>query len=189
MVKCGRVSGFLSWVVTDPSGLIAEGRRFGRLPYPAYGYLPERKAHTIRGSVKRWPIGLGVDSGLIKKASMIAVTEGGPDYIASWHFTLRAGRNDILPICVLGRGIHGLFPKALSLMAGKRIKFFPHVDQDEGGLEMVKLIGGQLTKLGCELTYFDFKGLRQVDGSPVNDLNDLTNLDPRQADEISELYA
>ncbi len=188
-LKSGRVCGFFSWVVTDPSGLTAEGRRRGRHPYPSYGSLPERKAHTIKGSSKRWPVGLGVDAPLIERAAMVVVTEGGPDYVASWHFIVRAGRTDILPISVLGRGIHGLLPEAIALMADKRVKFFPHLDADGGAFEGMKLIAAQLSKAGCDCSYFDFSGLRQTDGSPVTDLNDLTSLDPSQGDEISQLYA
>jgi hypothetical protein len=188
-LKCGTVCRFRSWIITDPVGWNAEARRFGRLPYPPWGDLSERKAHTIRGSLKSWRVGLGVDQALIKKASLIAITEGGPDLPAAWHFIYCTKRWDVLPIATLGRAVHGLHPDALKLLVDKPIKFFPHVDPDGGGLKQVELISEQqLQVIGCLPMYFDLTGLRTHDGKPVKDLNDLTQLDTNQLGEIGDLF-
>jgi hypothetical protein len=187
-LRFGRVCGFQSWLLSDPAGWCAEGRRFGRLLYPAFGDLPGRKVHTIKNSLKSWPLGLGVDGSIIERTSLFVLLEGGPDYLAAWHFILRANREDILPITLLGRAIHGVHPDALGLLAGKKLKFFPHVDPDGGGLRMVTLLSHQLRSVGCRPTYFDLEGLRAMDGGPIKDLNDLVSVDPSQASELGGLF-
>jgi hypothetical protein len=172
-LKCGQVCGFPSWVLTDPSGRLAEARRFGRLNYPAYGQLSERKVHTLAGSTKHWPAGAGIDRSLVEKATLIAIVEGSGDYLAAWHFAYQAKRWDVLPIAILGRALHGLHPEALDLLKGKRIRFFPHADADRGGVDQVLLIREQLRTIGCEVSYFDFSGLYAREGVPIKDLNDL----------------
>jgi hypothetical protein len=187
-LKCGPVCGLPSWVLTDPQGWNAEARRFSRLNYPAWRELSERKAHTIKDSTKSWPLGLGVETALVQKASMIAILEGGPDLLAAWHFIYCTKRWDVLPIAILGRAIHGLHVDALTLLKGKRVKFFPHVDPDDGPVQQVKLIAHQLRKIGCQPTYFDLTGLRTRGGKPVKDLNDLTRLDANQLGELRDLF-
>jgi hypothetical protein len=128
------------------------------LTFPAGGDLCERKAHTIRHSQKSWPLGLGIDRSLVEKATLIAIVEGGPDWLACWDFIHRAKRWDVVPISILGRCVHGLHCEAVQLIRGKRIKFFPHADPDDGALKQVELIGEQLRKVGCVLSYFDLAG-------------------------------
>jgi hypothetical protein len=187
-LRRGLICGFASWVVTDSAGWNAEARRFGRLSYPACGQLSERKAHTIRHSTKSWPVGLGVDRYLVEKAALIAVVEGGPDLLAAWHFVYRTKRWDVLPIAILGRAIHGLHPDALALLKGKRVKFFPHVDPDDGALKQIEPIAEQLRRVGCRPTYFDLNGLRTSSGRPVKDLNHLAQLDSNQLSELHDLF-
>lgn len=179
-LKCGKVCGFHSWILVDPSGRNAEARRFGRLPYPAYGDLDERKAHTILHSSKSWPLGLGVDRALVEKAMLICIVEGGPDLLAAWHFIHRAKRWDVLPIAILGRSVHGLCAEALELLKGKRVRFFPHIDSDGRGFEQMSLIQEQLRPIGCQVSCFDFRGLFDRDGTPINDLNNVADLNPNQ---------
>jgi len=187
-LRCGYVAGYHSWILTDPAGWNAEARRFGRLPYPGYGQLSQRKAHTIRHSQKSWPLGLGVERTLVERASLICIVEGGPDYISAWHFLYLAKRWDVLPIATLGRAIHGLHPDALEMLKGKRIRFFPHLDPDQGALEQISLIGEQLRQVGCQLTYFDLQGMRTRVGALVKDLNDLARLSPGQSEELGDLF-
>ena len=179
-LRCGSVCGHHSWVLADPSGWLAEARRFGGEPYPAYGQLSQRKAHTVRRSQKSWPLGLGVDRALIERASLICVLEGGPDWLAAWHCIHRAKAWHALPITILGRAIHGLHHEALELLKGKRIRFFPHVDPDAGALDQVALIHEQLRTIGCEVSYFDFSGLYDREGVAIKDLNDVVRLNPSQ---------
>jgi hypothetical protein len=187
-LKCGQVCGHPSWILTDPIAWNAEARRFGRLHYPAIEELPERKAHTIRDSSKRWPVGLGVDRALVQKASLIIIVEGGPDLLAAWHLIYRSKRWDVLPVSILGRTVNRLHVGALTLLKDKRIKFFPHVDPDDGALKQVERISEQLWAIGCRPTYFELAGLRTRSGKPVKDLNDLVGLDSSQHGELQDLF-
>jgi hypothetical protein len=180
-LKVGDVCGYHSWILTDPAAWNAEARRFGRLSYPAYGELSERKAHTLKHRSKSWPVGLGVDRALVEKAALIVIVEGTPDLLAAWHFIHRAKRWDVLPITVLGRCVHGLHCEAMELLKGKTIKFFPHADPDDGALKQIEFIGEQLRKVGCRLSYFDLAGLCTVGGK---DLNDLASLEAIQLGDL-----
>jgi hypothetical protein len=183
-LKFGNVCGFASWVLTDPIGRVAEARRLGSENFPAYQDLSQRKAHTLRHSCKSWPVGAGIERSLIEKASLIAVIEGSPDWLAAWHFIYQAKRWDVLPVGLLGRCVHGLHCEALELLRGKRIRFYPHVDADRGGVDQVLLIREQLCRIGCEVSYFDFSGLCSREGVPIKDLNDLARLSPNQFREL-----
>jgi hypothetical protein len=187
-LKVGYVSGYDSWILTDPAGWNAEARRFGRWIYPAYGELSERKAHTIRHSTKSWPVGLGINQTLVEKASLIIIVEGGPDLLAAWHFIYRTKRWDVLPISILGRAVHGLHVDALALLKGKRVKFFPHVDPDDGALKQIELISEQLRAIGCWSSYFDLTGFRTRGGKRVKDLNDLARLEANQLGQLQDLF-
>jgi hypothetical protein len=183
-LKVGDVCGFPSWILTDPAGWLAEGRRFGTLPYPAYGPLGRRKAHTIRHGQKSWPVGLGVDRALVERASLICVLEGGPDLLAGWHLIHRTKAWHALPISILGRAIHGLHPGALELLKGKRLRFYPHADKDQGGVDQILLIREQVRSIASAISYFDFSGLFDRKGVPIKDLNDLARLNPNQCSEL-----
>jgi hypothetical protein len=187
-LRCGDVCGYHSWILTDPVGWTAEARRFRCLVYPAHGKLSERKAHTIRHGSKSWPVGLGVDRTLVERAGLIALVEGGPDLLAAWHFICRFRGWSVLPAAILGRSVHGLSADALALLKGKRIKFFPHADPDDGAFVQIELISEQLRRIGCRPTYFDLTGLHTQNGKPVKDLNDLVQLDPNQLSEIRDLF-
>jgi hypothetical protein len=187
-LKIGEVCGHHSWILTDPAGWNAEARRFGRKLYPDCGQLSERKAHTIRHSTKSWPVGLGVDRSLVEKATLIAIVEGSADYLAAWHFIYQTKSWNVLPVAILGRAIHGLHPHALELLKGKRIRFFPHADRDDGALEQISIIGDQLRTIGCQPTFFDLRGLHTRVGALVKDLNDLARLDPSQSEELHDLF-
>jgi hypothetical protein len=168
----GNVCGRHSWILTDPRGVIAEGRRFGKLNYPACGELSERKAHAIKGSSKSWPLGLGIAKTLIEKATLILILEGGPDWLAAWDLIHAAKAWDVVPVSLLGRCIHGLHVDAMELLSGKAVRFVPHADADGGTLKQIELIGDQLRRVGCEISVYDLSGLPETAGKPL-DLNDV----------------
>jgi hypothetical protein len=183
-LKVGNICGHDSWILCDPSGRLAEARRFGVLPFPVCGELGERKAHTIRHSQKSWPVGLGIDRTLIERASLICIVEGGPDLLGAWHCIHRAKSWHAVPISILGRAIHGLHSRALELLKGKRIRFYPHADKDAGAVDQILLIREQLCAIGCQVSYFDFSGLFGREGAPIKDLNDLARLNLNQYREL-----
>lgn len=93
----------------DESGICAEGRRLNRKPYPALTIegkvcLGERKAHTLRGSRKDWPVGILPAKEYRQSVEAFMLVEGGPDYLAALHLELQQKRTGILPVAILGRG-------------------------------------------------------------------------------------
>lgn len=186
----GPVFGYESWILTDLSGRCAEARRIDRLPYPADSIKGMRKAHTLRGSQKSWPVGCLISSRYRDPDRAIALCEGGPDFLAALHFALRAGRDDIQPIAVLGRSqcIHGFHPDSLELFRDRRVRIFPHADADRDGVTRALFWAGHLQNLNCHVSLFRLEGLSKADGTQVNDLNDLVELHPTLTNEIEGIF-
>jgi hypothetical protein len=192
--RIGFVCGFLSIVLLDQSGRTAEARRLDGKPFPPFMgkdfELGERKAHTIRHSQKNWPVGILPAPDYRDEVNILALVEGGPDFFAAHHFALLQKRTDIQPVAVLGRGQakRGFHPDSLELFCGRRIRIFPHVDDDGGGLDQAIVWARQLEALGCEADLFRLDGLKRADGSPIKDLNDCVEITPSQAHELGELF-
>jgi hypothetical protein len=190
----GRVCGRPSWILTDISGRCAEARRIDGKLFPAFRAkgleLGERKAHTIRGSQKNWPVGILPALGYRNKFNVVALIEGGPDFLAALHFALSQNRTNIQPVAILGRGQakHGFHPDSLELLRGRRIRIFPHHDSDNGGLGKAVVWARQLEALGCEVDLFRLDNLEKADGSPIKDLNDAIEIAPDQVHELEELF-
>jgi hypothetical protein len=192
-LRFGKVCGYLSWVLLDASGLCAEARRLDGKKYPAVktalGELAERKAHTLRGSRKDWPVGILPAAEYQKSAQTILVVEGGPDYLAALHFALWQRRTGILPVAILGRGqgLKGLHPDSLEHFRGRRVRIYPHNDPDGGSYQTALRWAKQLRQVESEVDFFVFKKLRTASGKPVKDLNDCCELTPSQAAELEAL--
>jgi hypothetical protein len=73
----GNVGGFESWVLTDAAGKCAEARRLDGALFPSIGTLKERKAHTLKGSKKNWPVGLVPKQRDCQRIRSILWVEGG----------------------------------------------------------------------------------------------------------------
>lgn len=159
------------WVLTDQSGHVAEARRMDGRPFLAFGDLGERKAHTLKGSVKNWPCGLMPKDGIPEGTTAILLVEGGPDLLAALHFCLQQERWDLWPVAMLGGGVREIHPEALPLLRGRRVRLYPHAD-DTGG-EASRRWATQLQGLGCTVDGFSFAGIPRRDGKPCKDLNDL----------------
>lgn len=183
----GPVCGFRCWILTDKRRLIAEARRMDGKLFPAIGTLRERKAHTIRGSAKSWPVGIMVRGFTAADFRAVLAVEGGPDYLAALDRTL-AGKSDCLPIALLGAGAaNEIHPEALDLLRGRRVRFYPHHEASGRGTSAAERWAAQLAGVGATLDGFSFDGLRKVDGSPVKDLNDCAEIHPDDADKLEEL--
>ncbi|WP_397382530.1 hypothetical protein [Prosthecobacter sp.] len=172
------VCGQPSWILTDSERKIAEARRLNGEYYPSLPPLSQRKAHTVYGSSKAWPLG----TSLLRRYPQIRkvmLVEGGPDYLAAFHFLHHFGVRDVVPVAMLGRGAGksgGIDPGALCLLAGKRVRIYPHADADGGGIRSAMAWHAQLRVHGCDVDYFTFHGLLRADGAPAKDLNDMTSL-------------
>ncbi|MEC5126658.1 hypothetical protein VSU19_07855 [Verrucomicrobiales bacterium BCK34] len=190
ILKFGHVLGFYCWIVTDEAQIVAEARRMDGKPFPPIGSLGARKAHTLAGSKKMWPAGLmpaHSDPRLFKK---IALVEGGPDLLAAFHFLIEQGDLETLPIAMLGRSCKTIHPEALRLLKERRIRIFPHNDEDGGGFEAAKHWSKTLQKVGIQPpSAFSFAGLLQADGTPVSDLNDCTTIQESDKPAIEGLFS
>lgn len=181
----GTVCGHWCWILTDERRLCAEARRMDGKLFPSFGEVRERKAHTIRGSVKSWPVGLAVRRFHISDFRAVMIVEGGPDYIAALHFVLR-GTSDCLPIAFLGAGTaSSIHPDAHALLLGRRGRFYQHADTS--GNEAVRRWAAQLQTQEKAIDAFRFDGLRKMDGSSVKDLNDCVFIHPDDAWQLGGL--
>lgn len=163
----GNVCGFPCWILHE-EGKIAEARRMDGDAFPPVGKLGKRKAHTLAGSRKDWPLGTRLLDGSPAVAMMV---EGGPDWLAAVHFLIINKRKNLFPVAMMGR-TNRLSPEALPFFEGRRVRIYPHDDPDGGGLEAARRWGGQLREVGGKVDAFTFDGLLRADGKPVNDLND-----------------
>jgi hypothetical protein len=172
-----------AWFVTDATRHNAQARRMDGEPWPEIGH---KKAWTIcsPGNAK-WPVG-AVEAAQFPK---LAFCEGGPDLLAAFHFIQCEGRNtDCSAVAMLGASLD-IHREALPLFAGKRVRIFGHDDASGAGSQAVERWAQQLTQAGADVDALKFTGLRQVDGSPVKDLNDCSSVCPDDFENNRELWS
>jgi hypothetical protein len=192
-LRVGEVCGYPSWVLLDASGLCAEARRLNRKPYPAIANgkvaLGERKAHTLRGSRKDWPVGILPAAEYRKSVESILVVEGGGDYLAALHFAFAQKRTGILPVAILGRGqgLRGLHPDSLEHFRDRRVRIVPHDDPDGGSYQSALRWAKQLRDIGAEVDFFHLRNLQTSTGK-VKDLNDCCEIHPNLFGELQDLF-
>jgi hypothetical protein len=176
----GSVCGFDCWIVTDPTRKVAEARRLDGQMFPAFRGGNERKAHTLRGSSKSWPVGLILPRHLHDAFQNILLVEGSGDFVAAYHLCIEKGINgqNWQPVAMLGATAR-IHPEAFPLFRGKRVKIIPHID--EAGSGGAQNWATDLKQIGREVGGFDLAGLRTRDGSNVKDLNDCTHIHPDDA--------
>ncbi len=132
----------------------------------------ELKAQTLPGSLASTPIGLQE----AKDSSAVAIVEGGPDLLAAHGFIWAEDRADAAAVAVLGAG-HRPSVAAWSPLAGKIVRVYCHRDAE--GMKAGRIWGESIFEAGAsKIDGFRFDGLRKVDGSLVEDLNDLLALHP-----------
>ena len=183
----GEVCGLSCWILSDEFRRVAEARRMDGKPFAQVGSLPRRKAHTLRGSSKSWPVGAAVLARLSRIRAVLLV-EGGPDYLAALHFSIMFDKWDLLPVAMLGRESGSqIAPEALELLKGRRIRIYPHADRDGKGVVSAEKWAVQLHKHGCELDLYKFDGLVRSDGRPVKDLNDAACIRSEQKHELQDI--
>ncbi|MBS0632058.1 MAG: hypothetical protein JSS11_09105 [Verrucomicrobia bacterium] len=71
------VQGYRCWLLTDAASRIAEARRIDGMPFQECGPLGRRKAHTLRGSRKSWPLAAGRGGAAAPAAVPHAAAGGG----------------------------------------------------------------------------------------------------------------
>ena len=163
------------WVLVDgpemPRDIItAEIRRHDRRPF-GHG----AKAHTCKGATKGWPIGLSL--AMKEPDKTIIIVEGGPDLLAAYALIEHLGRNDCVPVAILGREIRRLVPEARQALAGRCVHIIPHRDKDTSG----ELTSGRNAAVkwtdmladDCgvtDVTWAPLEGLTRPDGRPAADV-------------------
>jgi len=182
--RFGTVGGKRSIVLLDAANKCAEARTLDGSLYPDEGN--GHKSHTLPGSSKNWPVGIAPPyfKNLDGFPTLLLV-EGTTDYFAALHFALLS-MSDVLPVAILGRG-NNISPDALPKFRDKRVRIYPHADDDGGGLAAAGLWASQLQSVNAEVDYFDFTGLCKANGTPVNDLNDCTSIHPNHKEITTEL--
>ncbi|HAO78859.1 MAG TPA: hypothetical protein DCQ92_07780 [Verrucomicrobia subdivision 3 bacterium] len=164
---------WLAWIITDAARVNAQARRMDGQQWEHIG----AKAWTLPGSWASWPIGITE----AKNFPAIALCEGGGDflaahYLALWEPSTYYPKRDVscVPVAMLGAS-QRIHADALPLFVGKRVRIFGH--DDEAGRMAVERWAVQLASAGASVDAFSFAGLVQVDGKPVNDLNDSLLMD------------
>lgn len=177
------------WVLTDSARWLCQFRRMDGEPFARHDG-PGCKAWTARGSFAAWPLGCEK----ARDFPAVALVEGGGDFLAALHFIIAEGREGLVsPVAMLGASQRIAEP-ALAYFVGKRVRIFPHVDKPHAdgkapGLEAAVRWQEQLTAAGACVECFNLAGLRQCDGSPVGDLNDMTSIHPDDFESEPELAA
>ncbi|MBL9116697.1 MAG: hypothetical protein JNJ83_16940 [Verrucomicrobiaceae bacterium] len=167
------VWGRVAWLVCDPGGRIAEGRRLDGKPWEAFGSMPERKCHAWGGQ-KNWPVNLE-DS---QHCTKLVLVEGGPDVLAALEILRRESKADAVGVVgILGASNTRLDEKALPFFRQKMVRLFPHAD--DAGRKAARTWARVLVDAGAaRVDAFDLSRLMRSDGKPGKDLCDLVNISP-----------
>jgi hypothetical protein len=171
------LKGHRAFVLTDDARLAAQARRLDGQPWDHIG----AKAWTLPGSWAAWPVGLGTGAAY----PSFTLCEGGPDLLAALHFIHeRDAETLVFPLAMLGAS-QRIHPDALPLLSGKRVRIYAHTDP--AGAKAANRWAAQLATVGATVDCADFTGLRKANGSPIEDLNDCTQINPEDAHELSNL--
>jgi hypothetical protein len=156
------------WILTDSSKQCAEARRLDGKNFPVVGDIGERKAHTLKGSTKSWPVGLHLEVSESRAKHLgqipLVLLEGGPDLLAAYCVlaSLALTESDFHPVGMLGtsRDICG---SALKEMSGRRVVIVAH--GDEAGVAAARRRAQQLSGAACRV---QLRALQH--GKDLNDL-------------------
>lgn len=165
------------WVVTDAMRWVCQFRRMDGGLFQRGTEGGEFKAWTHGKGNAAWPVGI-VEAG---NQPNVVIVEGGADLLAAWHFIeVEATFTSCAAVGIFGAS-QRIPTDALPLFTGKRVRIFAHADEprEDGtrpGWEAAARWEQQLAKAGAIVTTFDLSGLRQSDGKPVKDLNDVARM-------------
>ncbi|NBR89984.1 MAG: hypothetical protein EBS68_08730 [Rhodobacteraceae bacterium] len=177
LLRFANLRGHRAWIVTDGDGFNAQARRLDGKPWE---HLDGAKSFTLPGCWAGFPLG----AAQAENYPAVMLCEGGPDFLAAFHFIVRADRlADVCPVAMLGAN-QRIHEAALPMLAGKRVTIYAHAD--DAGKRGAERWFAQLHGIGATVEKFDFTGLRKADGSPVKDLNDCTQIHPDDAAELED---
>lgn len=180
VLRFATLHGHRTWIITDGERLNAQARRLDGKPWDHLREKP--KAWTLPDSWGAWPIGAKE----ARQFSTIALCEGGPDLLAAFFFIHSEQRTaDCTAVAILGAS-NSIHAGALPGFAGKRIRIFCHAD--EAGRAGAERWAQQLESVGADVDAFRFDGLHKTSGSPAEDLNDVTQIDPDDFETNPDLW-
>ncbi len=166
----GQWHGLRVYGLTDQSGRALEIRRLDGELFEACGDLQPRKSHAVRGSNKRWPVGI-LES---QDVPNVALVEGIPDLIACHDAILRehSDQRNCAPVAMLCANA-AIDEEALPYFRGKFIRIFFHNDANGAGWKGAVKWQRQLVKAGAYLCdFFRFDSITSV---PIKDFNDFVS--------------
>lgn len=157
------------YIVTDIVGRVAQARRLdGGLFKDLNG---GHKAETLKNSICSIPVGIDA----IKTFPIVALCEGGTDFLASFHFAyIYDCENEVAPIALLG-ATHSIHKELLPTFIDKDVIIF--ADNDEAGAKGLENWGKQIHPYAKRVLYFSFKGFHTSTDKAVKDLSDFMNLE------------
>lgn len=152
-----------AWILTDSSRRHAQARKMDGSLWTFGGSHKPSKSKTIWKTESKWPVGLADAT-----TPEIALVEGGPDFLAAWHFIYAKGmENRCRPVAMFGANT-SFADDALPLFAGKVVWMFPHNDDKGQGLAAARRWSDALVMAGVsDIIPFNFADYG------VKDLNDL----------------
>jgi hypothetical protein len=150
----------------------ASFRRIDGEPFRIKGESVKAEAET-RG--KSWHRLIGLDDVVMNDRRDILLTpEGSKDALAALHFAAAEGNlSRVGVVAALGTGVNPL-AEDLEVLLHRRVRII--ADVDPVGEETAARIGQLLLRVAAEVQIFSLAGLTRDDGSPVNDLFDLTRI-------------
>jgi hypothetical protein len=154
--------------VRDDSGRVMEIKKLDGSLFRAVGGLEERKSHAMKGSQKKWPVGIQEAA----ECPMIALVEGIPDFLAAHQIITQEKRQgEVAPVSMLCASV-SISNHALHYFKGKHVRLFPHADQP--GVKAAKKWSQQLKEVEVgKVDFYDFARVKVAPGEHVKDLCDL----------------
>jgi hypothetical protein len=170
------------WVLTDPLRSCAQIRRMdGKF---IFFKDVQMKAFTLPGSKCSNPIGIKQ----IGKTPFIAFCEGGPDFLAAYHYVYFESRRDCAVVCMLGAS-HNISESVLHLFQDKIVRFYIHNDDNSAGLNGARKWINSLQPYARKIDCFCFENYKMQNGNDVRDLNDLTSICANNFESNRELWS
>ena len=166
-----------AYVLGHPEDFSADYRRLDGKPW-----WNGAKVVSPKGCDKDWPLGLHN----AKDVEVIVWGEGSGDFMALHSLRYSEGRNIERPRYPKIGVISMLCPvripdDALMQLSSKTVWLYPHIDTRGQGENFAYLWKTQLERVGCSVTIYDLKGMKDKEGEQVNDVGKmLSKLTPHE---------
>ena len=177
-----RAENVRAWLLTDSARKLAIARRLDGIPWAKIN----AKSWTLPNSWGHWPIGIME----AQAYPAIGLVEGTPDFLAliaqAWTSQVQ---NLVAPVCMSGAAM-SIPESVLPRFRSKRVRIFMH--DDNPGISAANRWAEQLKSAEVQVDGYSFEGLVQINGFPVEDLNDLCRIDPESleanAKDLAQLF-